>query len=192
MSKLSRGGNCFPNNVGSDARICTVVPPLSPRDRILLEATAGWLMLGNPAEAMREFAQVSAEGRARAEGLVMLWEIHAQAKEWAEAVEAADRVIEQMRDKPDGYIKRAYALHELKRSQEAWDTLEPVSALFNDNWLIPYNLACYAAQLGREQDAVKWYRRALRVGDERELQEMALSDPDLQPIRPKIEKMAKG
>ena len=43
--------------------------------------------------------------------------------------------------------------------------------------------------MGREADAVKWYRKALRVGDERELQEMALSDPDLQPIRPKIEKM---
>ena len=158
----------------------------------MLEATAGWLMLGNPAEAMREFAQVSAEGRERPEGLVTLWEIHAQSKQWAEAVEAADRLIAQMRDKPDGYIKRAYALHELKRSQEAWDTLHPVSERFNDNWLIPYNLACYAAQMGREADAVKWYRKALRVGDERELQEMALSDPDLQPIRPKIEKMGKG
>ena len=77
----------------------------------------------------------------------------------------------------------------IEGSQEAWDTLHPVSERFNDNWLIPYNLACYAAQMGREADAVKWYRKALRVGDERELQEMALSDPDLQPIRPKIEKM---
>jgi tetratricopeptide (TPR) repeat protein len=156
----------------------------------LLEAATGWLMLNNTAEAIHEFRQLSPAARETPEALVTLWEIHAHAKHWHDAVSVADRLIHLLRDKPDGYIKRAYALHELKRSQEAWDTLQPIYNRFDDNWLIPYNLACYAAQLGKPADAVKWFRKALRVGDERELRTMALNDPDLEPIRAKIEKSA--
>ena len=162
--------------------------PLAPRDRIVLEAANGWLMLGNAAEAMAEFDQISAPGRQSAEALTTLWEIHAQQRKWDAAIAAADSLIAKAKDQPDGYIKRAYALHELRRSQEAWETLHPVSSQFGDNWLIPYNLACYAAQLGRPEDALKWFRKAVRVGDERELRTMALKDPDLEPIRQKIEK----
>jgi lipopolysaccharide biosynthesis regulator YciM len=111
-------------------------------------------------------------------------------RDWRKAVEIADRLIANMDHQPDGYIKRAFALHELKRSQEAWDTLHPISGQFTENWLIPYNLACYAAQLGKPTEALKWFRRAMKIGNERELRSMALSDPDLQPIRPKIEKLA--
>lgn len=149
-------------------------------------------MLGNPAEALREFEQISPKARHSQAGLVTLWDIHAHSKDWNAAVVTADRLIELYDQQPDGYIKRAYALHELKRSQEAWETLEPVSELFSDNWLIPYNLACYAAQLGRPVDALKCFRRALKTGNERELREMAMTDPDLEPIRPRIAKLGRG
>jgi tetratricopeptide (TPR) repeat protein len=163
---------------------------VSPRDKILLEAAIGWLMLGNSVEAFKELAQVSTEAREEPEALLILWDIQAHDRNWPAAVATADRLIRRSQDQPDGYIKRAYALHELKRSQEAWDTLHPQVQQFPDNWLIPYNLACYAAQLGRSTDALKWFRKALRIGDERELRSMALEDPDLAPIRPKIEKLA--
>ena len=149
-------------------------------------------MLGNPAEARREWEQISAKARHSQPALVTLWDIQAHAKDWTAAIATADQLIELFDRQPDGYIKRAYALHELKRSQEAWDTLQPVSEIFSDNWLIPYNLACYAAQLGRPAEALKYFRRALRTGNERELREMAMTDPDLEPIRPKIAKLAKN
>jgi len=148
-------------------------------------------MLGNAAEAMREFEQVSPAGRHTQPALVTLWEIQANTKDWEAAIATADRLIHQFDQQPDGYIKRAYALHELKRSQEAWDTLHPIRELFPDNWLIQYNLACYAAQLGRPDEALRCFRRALRIGDERELQEMAMTDSDLEPIRPMIQKLVK-
>lgn len=158
---------------------------------MLLEAAAGWLMLGNAREARSEFEQLSTSARQLPEALVILWDIEAHEQKWSDAVAAADRLIQRLGDQPDGYIKRAYALHELKRSQEAWDTLHPVFEKFADNWLIPYNLACYAAQLGRTTDALKWFRKALRVGNARELRDMAMTDPDLEPIRPNIQKLAK-
>lgn len=159
---------------------------------MLLEAAAGWLMLGNTAEAFKEFQQLSPAGRESPEALVTLWDIHAHSADWNSAIATADRLIRKLSHQPDGYIKRAYALHELKRSQEAWDTLHPTSERFTDNWLIPYNLACYAAQLGRPADALKWFRRALRIGNERELRDMAMNDPDLEPIRVKIHQLVKG
>ena len=147
-------------------------------------------MLGDAAEAFQELKQISPAARNRPEVLMLVWEIHAHARRWIEAVEAADHLIAQSPDQPEGYVKRAYALHELKRTQEAWDTLEPVSPRFNKDWLIPYNLACYACQLGRSADAMKLLKKSLRLGDAGEIRAMALEDSDLEPIRQSIEKLA--
>lgn len=146
-------------------------------------------MLNNPVEAQEELEQLSPSTREHPEVLMVLWDIHAHCQRWEDAIKIADRLIDRIQDQPEGFIKRAYALHELKRTQEAWNTLHPVCERFGENWLIPYNLACYASQLGQSTDAVKWFRRALRLGDARTLRSMAMDDPDLQPIRGKIEKL---
>ena len=169
--------------------LCTVLP-LEPKDRFALEAAGGWLMLDNPAEALRELDLLSPIGREHPQALMTLWEIQAKQRHWESAIASADRLIARLPDEAEGYIKRAYALHELKRTQAAWDTLHPASERFTDNWLIPYNLACYAAQLGKPADAFDLFRRAMRLGDKRELRAMALNDPDLEPIRSSIEKLS--
>ena len=120
---------------------------------------------------------------------MLLWEIHSHRRSWNEAAAVADRLINDLPNEPEGYIKRAFALHELKRTQEAWDTLHPLSGRFEENWLIQYNLACYACQLGHPTEAIKFFRRALRFGDKRELRDMALKDVDLEPIRESIQKL---
>lgn len=53
---------------------------------------------------------------------------------------------------------------------------------FPDQWLIPYNLACYACQLGRLDEAREWFRRALTMGDGKAIKLEALNDPDLAPL----------
>jgi hypothetical protein len=90
---------------------------------------------------------------------------------------------------PDGYIKRAFALHELKRTREAWQCLLPARRKFKSEWVIPYNLACYACQLGRENVAVKWFETAMKIGDRKQLKQMAMADPDLQPLRTRISRL---
>jgi predicted Zn-dependent protease len=169
--------------------IYPAVSSLEPRDKFALESASGWLMLGNAAEALHELNHLSASAKDHPEVLMLLWEIHARARRWIEAIETADGLIAQIPEQSEGYIKRAYALHELKRTQEAWDTLEPVSQRFAENWLIPYNLACYACQLGHAPEAVKLLKKALRLGNAREIRAMALEDDDLQPLRDAIEKL---
>jgi tetratricopeptide (TPR) repeat protein len=170
--------------------IYRAVSSLEPKDEFLLQSVSGWLMLGNAVEASHEFAQLSPEAQDHPKALMALWDIHSSSQQWANAIKAADRLIKRAPDEPEGYIKRAYALHELKRTQEAWDTLAPVSKLFDDHWLIPYNLACYACQLGHLAEAVALYERAMRLGDKGEIRGMALNDTDLQPIRAEIEKLS--
>ena len=80
-------------------------------------------MLGNAGEAFQELKQISPAARNRPEVLMCLWEIHARSRQWVQAIDAADQLIARSPDQPEGYIKRAYALHELKRTQEAWDNL---------------------------------------------------------------------
>jgi Flp pilus assembly protein TadD len=72
-------------------------------------------------------------------------------------------------------------LHELERIQEALDILLPVAEQFSSDWNVPYNLACYCAQLGRFDEAQDWFRRAKAV-DEESVEQSAVYDPDLQPL----------
>jgi hypothetical protein len=51
------------------------------------------------------------------------------------------------------WISRSFVLHDLKRTQEAYDLLLPGLDKFTDESVIPYNLACYACQLGEHARA---------------------------------------
>jgi hypothetical protein len=159
---------------------------LTPADEFALQAVSGWLMLNNPTEAIAELRQIPSARAIHPNVFLSVWEIHAHCKQWEDAAGAADFVIAMAPHWPEGYVKRAFALHELKRTKEAWKCLLPASRRFASEWVIPYNLACYACQLGRDKVAVKWLERAMKVGDKTHLRAMALADPDLQPLRPKI------
>ena len=47
---------------------------------------------------------------------------------------------------------------------------------------IPYNLACYACQFGNLELALDWFQAAKQVGDPDKIREVALLDPDKEPI----------
>ena len=83
---------------------------------------------------------------------------------------------------PAGWIHLSYTLHELHRTQEAWDNLSAVAARFPDNFNIAYNLACYACQLGNLPRARELLGLAIELGGSAETKLMALKDPDLTPL----------
>ena len=84
-------------------------------------------------------------------------------------------------NRPFGWIHRSFALHELKRTQEAFDLLLPVANRFSKVWTIPYNLACYCAQLGRLDECQAWFKQAMAI-DEQAVKQAAMDDPDLKPL----------
>ena len=86
----------------------------------------------------------------------------------------------------------AYALHELKRTKEAWDILLPVATRFPGEYIVRYNLACYACQLGNLPTARKWLERAVEVVGPDLIRKMALQDADLEPLWPEIKSWQTG
>lgn len=160
---------------------------LEPPDSHHWSAAVGWIELGNASEALSELGRISAAGRARPEVMDIHWRILAQMKDWPAALQVAERMIEAAPDDSAGWINKSFALHEMKRTQEAWDQLQPASRKFPDVAIIFYNLACYACQLGWQDDAKELLNRAILLRSKGEIKLMAKRDADLEPLRAYIE-----
>lgn len=156
--------------------------PLPHPDNLHAQAAEGWLELGNDVEAKVELEKISRPNQSHPDILELRWHVHAHAREWDHCVDAASAIIKQAPDQADAWIHRSYALHELKRTQEALDQLLPVADRFPALWVIPYNLACYCAQLARLEESRAWIKKALAI-DRQSVETSAAEDPDLKPLR---------
>jgi tetratricopeptide (TPR) repeat protein len=154
--------------------------PLEPPDSHHLNAAEGWLELGNELEATAELEQISRDLRAHPDVLTLRWQIHAKAREWDACVEVAQAMMRVAPDRADAWIHHSFALHELKRTQAAYDHLATVAETFPRIWTIPYNLACYCAQLGCLDEAQAWFKKATALDNQ--LVPQAIADPDLKPL----------
>ena len=161
-------------------------------DHRYLEAAEGWLGLGNWREAGAELEQIQPQFRLHPSVLEIRYKIHAEAKRWPEAVVVAKTVRDLLPDELWGYFYTAYALHELKDTQAAYDTLATVVAKYPEDYMIQYNLACYACQLGRLEEAQQWLKQAMDLGGQRDLTELALEDEDLKPLWAHLRARLKG
>lgn len=153
-----------------------------------VDSAVGWLMLGSPSEALSELQRVPIEFEGYLEMLNVKWDIYSELKDWDKAFDIAVRSVIGFSDVVSGWIHRSYAAR--RRSggslREARDLLIPAAGLFPRESVVTYNLACYAAQLGATEEAWGWFVRALAVGSESELKELALADDDLRSIWSKI------
>ena len=164
---------------------------LPPPDSHRLSAATGWLELGCPEESLAELKAIRPENQRHPDVLEMRWELHADAHEWDAAAEAARTLVTLAPDRVTGWLHRAYAMRRCPAGglEEAMDALLPAADRFPMESLVPYNLSCYACQLGRPQEALAWLDRAFKVGTKAELKAMALDDVDLKPLWTNIQKL---
>jgi predicted Zn-dependent protease len=158
---------------------------IAPPDSHHLRAAIGWLELGNVKEAQAEWRRISDHLRDHPGVLEVAWQIHAVDKKWSAALEVATKLLEYVPDSPAGWICQSYTLHEMKRTQEAWERLLRVVDRFPGEGTIPYNLACYACQMGELEVAKGWLAKAIKIKSK--FKQMAQMDPDLKPLRARHE-----
>ncbi len=165
--------------------------PLGPPDAHFLSAAAGWFELGNIAEAKAELAKIAPAFRNHADVLEVRWLIHAQEKNWEAGLAAARALVEVAPERSSGWLHRAYAMRRVKAGglQAAWDALRPTFEKFPAEPIIPYNLSCYACQMGRLEEAREWLQRAVKNGGKENIKVMALNDEDLEPLWEEIKKL---
>lgn len=156
--------------------------PLDWPDAHHLTAAQGWLELGNHLEALEELECITPQLRAHPDVLKLRWEIYAQAKHWFAAMNVASGLVRLLPDEVDGWIHRSFALHELKQTMEARDLLLPAEVKFPSHATIPYNLACYEAQLGNLLAAKDYLRQAFALDPSGALKLESLQDPDIEPL----------
>ena len=160
---------------------------LEPPDRHHLNAAAGWLELGCPREARAELLRIAEAHQQCRAVLELHWRICAEEKDWTTALAVARQLVQVDPGNPTGWIHQSYSLHELKQTEEARRQLLGVAEKFCRISTVAYNLACYACQLGQPDEARRWLDRAIQLEGKDRVKAMALSDPDLAPMRDEIQ-----
>ena len=156
--------------------------PLEFPDQHYVRAADGWMDLGDATEAARELTRVSRAGQRQPDTLEVQWRVYAQREEWQGALRVAMAVVSVAPERASGWIHRSYSLHELKRTPEAMETLLPAAERFPTDPIIPYNLACYACQLGNVPQAKVWLRKAADLRGRDAIRKLARDDTDLAPL----------
>ena len=144
-----------------------------------LMAAEGYLELGMPEEALREFQNLPRDVKLGVEGLTLLMEIHRVEEEWEAMESVAERLWEAEPENVAHWIDWAIALRLSNSPKSARVLLLEALEKFPEEALIHYHLACCECQLGnlpsaREHlmESKKRCRicRVLALTDEGELQ----------------------
>ena len=160
-----------------------------------LKAALGWLELGNPAEALVELDAMSAAGQKHFDAIQTRWLTLAELKRWEPATEVARQLIAAAPDRSIGWLHHSYSLRRSSTGSllAAYNALWPVVDKFPKEPIVAYNLACYTCQLEHDPgETLALLKRAMSAGQPKEIVEMALKDPDLEPLRKEIAKLAKS
>lgn len=151
--------------------------PHSPETHRALEAGDGYLFLGMPAEALKEFAAIPKVERKLAS--VMLAEIRVllHLKDWKRAEALSARGCETHPDEDEFTVQRVFALHQLEKGEEAFRVLLSAPEWIRRTGILHYNLACYEARLGDLNAARRCIDAAIEINSA--IKKNARSDPDL-------------
>jgi len=165
---------------------------LEPPDTHHLLAAVGWLELRNHVEAGEEIARLTPSSLDHPDGRQVRWEICAAGSSCEPALPVAERLVEVAPERCSGWVYRAYALRRVKSGglPLAWAALRPAFDKFPKEEVVSYNLACYAAQFGRLDEAWDWLHKARQAArDVKKIKERALADLDLQALWDRIRQL---
>ena len=151
-------------------------------------------MLGCPGDALAEINYLSAEARLQTQALDLEWQAASELKNWDQAFLIASRHVDLFPGALEAWIHQAYAARRKPGGsvELAFGLLQPAFGLFETEFLVPFNLACYAAQLGRFEEASRWLKDAAIRGNRAEVRRMAEKDSDLIDLRDRLDAIFNG
>ena len=153
-----------------------------------LSFATGWMELGALHEARDELARLTVEATKHPDVMEAYWVLAASEGDWKTALSWAEKLLESDSKRASGWLHRSYALRRVPGGSlsAARESLLPAVTRFPGEPTIPYNLACYACQLGQIEEARQWLLSARKVGDSETIKRMTLADEDLKPFWPEV------
>lgn len=161
---------------------------IEPPDKHHLLAAEGWLELGNELEAFKELDRITPAFTTHPEVLRLRCRLYGRTRNWMAAVNVAKALcemnsssfveIENVECREEGTVTTIFG--------DGRHTFESIKLSF---YAIPYNLACYACQLGHLKEAWDWLMVAVDIADVEEIRTLALSDEDLEQIWDRIKEL---
>jgi Flp pilus assembly protein TadD len=136
---------------------------LQQPDQFHLNASVGWLLLGNSTDSAIEFKKLSRSYPDHPDYLHVKCRVLIAERNWMQALETGRQQVRVAPHDSHGWVHQAYCLHELKRTDEAFQILAMASKRFPRDTLITYNLACYCCHLKRYNDALNWIDRTAKL-----------------------------
>ena len=163
--------------------------PLPPPDVHHWEAAQGWTGLRNAKEAYAELEQIRPDLQKHPFVRSAWLDAWILGGEWVKARDMAHWLVNEIPDEPGFWLHLAYATRRAEGGSmdEALEVLTSVADDFPQEWMIPYNMACYLCQLERLAEARPCLTRALEIGGPG-IRTAALGDEDLKPLWPWVKK----
>ena len=160
------------------------IKPLEPPDIHHARAALGWLELGSHLEANEELEKITPHFRVHPDVLEIRWQIYAKESKWEACRDIARAITQIEPSRPSGWIHFAYSTRRAPNGglEAAREILFPAAEKFPQESIVPYNLACYACQLGNLKESMEWLGKAIDLAGKNDIRSMALDDPDLEPL----------
>jgi predicted Zn-dependent protease len=159
------------------------VKKLNQQNSFHLQAAEGWFELGDLVSANNELDEISPMERAHPAVLILRYEIYARAGKWSYAAQLAETLLEILPEDSESWLNMAFTTRRKTGGSidEAKRILLVAQVKFPREYLIPYNLACYCAQLGELKESKQWLKKAMLL-NEKTVQKLAVDDSDLKPL----------
>jgi tetratricopeptide (TPR) repeat protein len=156
----------------------------SLNDQRHLAAAQGWLGLGDWLAANEELEQITPDIRAHPAVVSLRYEVYAAGRKWDGAAEVARALVDALPERPEFWINLAYSTRRKPGGgiPQAKEILTEARVKFPKQHQIAFNLACYECQLGNLELAIRHLEEAIDLAGKRDIRQMALDDPDLEPL----------
>jgi tetratricopeptide (TPR) repeat protein len=148
--------------------------PLNAQDELHYWAATRLFLSGDLVAASNELEEITAPALSDHGVLSLRHFIYAEAGRWHMAVWP--------KDWPGSWINLAHTKWKMSQTADAKNILIEAQVRFPREYLIPFNMACYCAQLNQLEESVDWLKKAMAI-DEKSVQKLAVQDSDLKPLR---------
>ncbi|MCP5006806.1 MAG: hypothetical protein GY941_23105 [Planctomycetes bacterium] len=147
-------------------------------------AVDGYLDLKMYAEAENELFLIPKSYRKHRLYLWLMNRLSVNTEDWETATTVSRSLWETQPDIVDTWVAYAYAVRRYENIKVARSILLRAIERFSEDAIIPYNLACYECQLGNNDRARLYLKRALSL--DTSFRAMAIEDEDLVALRDEI------